>query len=136
MPLSALRCCRLFGLPVEFVDSQHLGSCMRKRGYIHNLPISGRFLPPDLQLPKKILEAVPELRGSAREPFWPSWDTREKFNCVNTMKENGRKLLEGNRIAREIAGIENELESAWRREFGGGGKSAWGSLRGRVRRGQ
>ncbi|KAK1302880.1 DNA (cytosine-5)-methyltransferase DRM2 [Acorus calamus] len=50
----------------------------RKRGYIHNLPIHNRF--PLLPLPPRtIFEAFPMTKK-----WWPSWDTRTHFNCLQT----------------------------------------------------
>ncbi|CAI6008028.1 unnamed protein product [Closterium sp. NIES-65] len=84
---------QLFSLPVEFVDSAHLGVCSRKRGafpfklfpfkpcwYIHNLPTQSRWLPEEVRnCPKTISEAFPCLTQ-----FWPRWDPREKLNVINT----------------------------------------------------
>uniref|UniRef100_A0A0E0BEH6 DNA (cytosine-5-)-methyltransferase n=1 Tax=Oryza glumipatula TaxID=40148 RepID=A0A0E0BEH6_9ORYZ len=51
---------------------------LRKRGYIHNLPIENRS--PVLPIPPKtISEAFPSTKM-----WWPSWDPRRQFNCLQT----------------------------------------------------
>ncbi|KAF6165309.1 hypothetical protein GIB67_042725, partial [Kingdonia uniflora] len=85
----------LFDIEPEFVDSQFFCAANRKRGYIHNLPINGRFR----------IEPIPEQTihtafPSTRE-WWPSWDHRTKLNCIQTcqgsakLTERIRKALEG-----------------------------------------
>lgn len=68
----------LYNIDPEFIDSKHLTAACRKRGYIHNLPLDGRcqLLPKP---PGTIHEAFPD-----SIPFWPSWDTSEKLNCLLT----------------------------------------------------
>ncbi|KAK8923833.1 DNA (cytosine-5)-methyltransferase DRM1 [Platanthera zijinensis] len=85
----------LYGVEPEFVDSKHFCAAARKRGYIHNLPIEGRF--PLLPIPKKtIQEALP-----ATKKWWPSWDVRTQLNCLLTKMEGGqvpaniRNILQG-----------------------------------------
>ncbi|CAA7052297.1 unnamed protein product [Microthlaspi erraticum] len=71
---------RLFDIAPEFMDSKYICAAARKRGYIHNLPISNRF---QLQPPPKftIHEAFP-----LTKKWWPSWDKRTKLNCIVTSK--------------------------------------------------
>ncbi|XP_052204246.1 DNA (cytosine-5)-methyltransferase DRM2-like isoform X2 [Diospyros lotus] len=84
----------LFDIKPEFVDSKYLCAAARKRGYVHNLPIQGRFqlLPPP---PLTIHEALP-----LTKKWWPSWDTRTKLNCLVTcvasakLTERIKKALE------------------------------------------
>ncbi|KAI4339542.1 hypothetical protein MLD38_024474 [Melastoma candidum] len=84
----------LYEIEPEFVDSKFFCAAARKRGYIHNLPISNRF--PLLPLPPQTIhEALPLTKR-----WWPSWDTRTKFNCLQTcvgsakLTERIRKALE------------------------------------------
>ncbi|XP_023637364.1 DNA (cytosine-5)-methyltransferase DRM2 isoform X2 [Capsella rubella] len=69
----------LYEIPPEFVDSKYFCAAARKRGYIHNLPISNRF---QLQPPPKytINEAFP-----LTKKWWPDWDKRTKLNCILTV---------------------------------------------------
>ncbi|BFI28147.1 protein MpDRMb [Marchantia polymorpha subsp. ruderalis] len=68
----------LYDIEPEFVNAYHFTVCKRPRGYIHNLPVEGRFeiLP---RAPRTIKELVPY--SSA---YWPSWDDRTTFNCICT----------------------------------------------------
>ncbi|KAK3131631.1 hypothetical protein QOZ80_6AG0509130 [Eleusine coracana subsp. coracana] len=84
----------LFDIKPEFVDSKYFCACARKRGYIHNLPVENR--KPLLPLPPKtISEAFPNTRK-----WWPSWDPRKQFNCLQTCLASAR--LTG-RIQRTLA---------------------------------
>ncbi|XP_017234023.1 DNA (cytosine-5)-methyltransferase DRM2 isoform X1 [Daucus carota subsp. sativus] len=66
----------LYEIEPEFVDSMHFSAAARKRGYIHNLPIDGRF--PLLPIPPfTIQEALP-----LTNKWWPKWDQRTKLNCI------------------------------------------------------
>ncbi|KZV32941.1 DNA (cytosine-5)-methyltransferase DRM2-like [Dorcoceras hygrometricum] len=68
----------LYDIEPEFVDSKYFSATARKRGYIHNLPIEDRF--PLVPLPPlTIHQAFPLSRK-----WWPSWDTRDKLNCIQT----------------------------------------------------
>ncbi|KAI0492848.1 hypothetical protein KFK09_027124 [Dendrobium nobile] len=68
----------LYDIEPEFVDSKYFCAAMRKRAYIHNLPIENRF--PLLPLPKKtIQEALPTTKK-----WWPEWDNRTQLNCLQT----------------------------------------------------
>lgn len=84
----------LYEVEPEFVDSQYFCACQRKRGYIHNLPIQNRF--PLLPLPPQTIHEVLPLTRK----WWPSWDTRTKFRCLQTVigsaktTERIRKALE------------------------------------------
>ncbi|MFS8032137.1 putative DNA (cytosine-5-)-methyltransferase [Helianthus anomalus] len=63
----------------EFVDSKYFCAAARKRGYIHNLPITNRF--PLLPLPPRtISDALPLTKR-----WWPEWDKRTKLNCLQTV---------------------------------------------------
>ncbi|KAL2347329.1 hypothetical protein Fmac_001329 [Flemingia macrophylla] len=84
----------LYEIEPEFVDSKYFCAAMRKRGYIHNLPIHNRS--PLLPIPPlTIQEAFP-----ATQKWWPSWDKRTKLNCLLTCVAPGtvtvriRKILE------------------------------------------
>ncbi|KAJ1416523.1 SAM-dependent methyltransferase DRM [Sesbania bispinosa] len=69
----------LYDVEPEFVDSKYFCAAARKRGYIHNLPIENRF--PLLPLPPRTIhDAFPLTRK-----WWPSWDTRTKLNCLQTV---------------------------------------------------
>ena len=72
----------LYEIEPEFVDSIYFTAAARKRGYIHNLPMDGRFqiLPVP---PSTIHETLP-----LTENWWPEWDDRTKFNCI--VINNGR----------------------------------------------
>ncbi|GER41326.1 DNA (Cytosine-5)-methyltransferase DRM2 [Striga asiatica] len=68
----------LLEIEPEFVDSKYFSATARKRGYVHNLPIENRF--PLVPLPPMtIQQAFPLSRK-----WWPSWDTRDKLNCIQT----------------------------------------------------
>ncbi|XP_073038819.1 DNA (cytosine-5)-methyltransferase DRM2-like isoform X1 [Primulina eburnea] len=68
----------LYDIEPEFVDSKYFSATARKRGYVHNLPIEDRF--PLVPLPPlTIHQAFPLSRK-----WWPSWDTRDKLNCIQT----------------------------------------------------
>ncbi|XP_020093428.1 DNA (cytosine-5)-methyltransferase DRM2-like [Ananas comosus] len=68
----------LYDIEPEFVDSKYFCAAARKRGYIHNLPIENRF--PLLPMPPKTIhEAFP-----LTKKWWPSWDHRTQFNCLQT----------------------------------------------------
>eukprot|EP01018_Ginkgo_biloba_P009612 Gb_25633 [translate_table: standard] len=69
----------LYDIEPEFVDSKHFSVSSRKRGYVHNLPIEGRFRVSPLP-PMTIQEAFPD-----SQKYWPSWDYRTKLNCINTV---------------------------------------------------
>lgn len=84
----------LYDVEPEFVDSIYFSATARKRGYVHNLPITNRFplLPTP---PLTIQDAFPLMAKS-----WPKWDKRTKLNCVLTrhastkLPEEIRTLLE------------------------------------------
>ncbi|XP_068334254.1 DNA (cytosine-5)-methyltransferase DRM2-like [Pyrus communis] len=84
----------LYDVQPEFVDSKYFCAAARKRGYVHNLPIQNRF-PLMPQPPDAISKAFPLTRK-----WWPSWDKREKLNCLQTciasakLTERIRKALE------------------------------------------
>ncbi|KNA11152.1 hypothetical protein SOVF_137920 isoform A [Spinacia oleracea] len=67
----------LFALEPEFVNTQLFSALNRTEGYIHNLPIEGRF-HIDLKSPMTIGEAVPHMKK-----WWPSWDTRKQLSSIN-----------------------------------------------------
>ncbi|KAF3784965.1 DNA cytosine-5-methyltransferase, partial [Nymphaea thermarum] len=68
----------LYDIKPEFVDSKHFSAAARKRGYIHNLPIDNRFQLQPIPL-LTIQEALPYTKK-----WWPSWDPRQKLNCIQT----------------------------------------------------
>ncbi|KAM1712651.1 hypothetical protein ACFX12_023505 [Malus domestica] len=84
----------LYDVQPEFVDSKYFSAAARKRGYVHNLPIQNRF-PLMPQPPDTIAKAFPLTRK-----WWPSWDNREKLNCLQTciasakLTERIRKAIE------------------------------------------
>ncbi|EPS63407.1 hypothetical protein M569_11378, partial [Genlisea aurea] len=87
----------LYEIEPEFVDSKYFSAAARKRGYIHNLPIENRF--PLVPLPPlTINQAFPLSRK-----WWPSWDTRDKLNCIQTALASA-KLTERIRTALEKYG--------------------------------
>lgn len=87
----------LYKVHPEFVDSAYISVANRKRGYIHNLPIKNRF--PLLPLPPTTIhEALPSTKK-----WWPSWDKRTKFNCLQTCIASA-KLTERILKALEISG--------------------------------
>ncbi|CAJ2665354.1 DNA (cytosine-5)-methyltransferase DRM2 isoform X1 [Trifolium pratense] len=74
----------LYDVEPEYVDSKYFCAAARKRGYIHNLPISNRF--PLLPLPPRTIhDAFPLLRR-----WWPSWDPRTNLNCLQTVHGSAR----------------------------------------------
>jgi len=76
----------LFDIQPEFVDSKFFCAAARKRGYIHNLPLVNRS--PLLPLPPKtIFEAFPRTKK-----WWPSWDPRRQFNCLQTCVASAKNL--------------------------------------------
>lgn len=84
----------LYDIDPEFVDSKFFCAAARKRAYVHNLPINNRF--PLLPIPPKtIFDAFPPTRK-----WWPSWDSRTQFNCLQTciasakLTERIRRALE------------------------------------------
>lgn len=87
----------LYDIEPEFLDSKHFCATARKRGYVHNLPIHNRF-PLCPTPPKTIQEAFP-----MTQKWWPSWDTRRQFNCLQTCVASA-KLTERIRIELEKYG--------------------------------
>ncbi|GJM99057.1 hypothetical protein PR202_ga16120 [Eleusine coracana subsp. coracana] len=76
----------LYDIKPEFVDSEFICVAVRKRGYIHNLPVQNRSLL-DLLPPKIVFEAFPHVKK-----WWPSWDSREKLNCLLTFMASAMTL--------------------------------------------
>eukprot|EP00898_Chlorokybus_atmophyticus_P000166 jgi/Chlat1/114/Chrsp1S03088 len=66
---------RFLGQEPEFIDSQEDTACMRKRGWIHNLPREGRPPLPNAR-DVTIFAVLPKLATN-----WPQWDKRMKLNC-------------------------------------------------------
>uniref|UniRef100_A0A5B7ACD5 DNA (cytosine-5-)-methyltransferase n=1 Tax=Davidia involucrata TaxID=16924 RepID=A0A5B7ACD5_DAVIN len=92
----------LYDVEPEFVDSKYFCAAARKRGYVHNLPIQNRF--PLVPLPPHTInEALPLTRK-----WWPSWDTRTKLNCLQTVIGSA-KLTERIRKALEDWDVEPPL---------------------------
>ncbi|CAD6201595.1 unnamed protein product [Miscanthus lutarioriparius] len=81
----------LYDIQPEFVDSKYFCAAARKRGYIHNLPLDNRspLLPKP---PRTISAAFPRTKR-----WWPSWDPRQQFNCLQTCVSSA-KLLEKIRV--------------------------------------
>ncbi|CAL4897640.1 unnamed protein product [Urochloa decumbens] len=82
----------LYDIQPEFVDSKFFCAAARKRGYIHNLPLVNRSALRPIP-PKTIFEAFPRTKK-----WWPSWDPRRQFNCLQTCVASA-KLLERIRTA-------------------------------------
>jgi hypothetical protein len=76
----------LYDIKPEFVDSQFISAAMRKRGYIHNLPVQNRLTVDPLP-PMTIFEAFPQYNK-----WWPSWDSREKLNCIRTFLTSSKNV--------------------------------------------
>jgi site-specific DNA-cytosine methylase len=74
----------LYDIQPEFVDSKFFCAAARKRGYIHNLPLGNRSTLLPLP-PKTIFEAFPRSMK-----WWPSWDPRQQFNCLQTCKASAK----------------------------------------------
>ncbi|KAK4373267.1 hypothetical protein RND71_008651 [Anisodus tanguticus] len=88
----------LYDIEPEFVDSKYFCATARKRGYVHNLPIEGRY--PLLPLPPHTIhEAFP-----LTKKWWPSWDTRIKLNCLQTSIGSARLA---DRIRKAMEAMEN-----------------------------
>ncbi|RRT85729.1 hypothetical protein BHE74_00018500 [Ensete ventricosum] len=97
----------LYDIEPEFVDSKYFCAAARKRAYVHNLPIHDRF--PLLPIPPKTIhEALPLTRK-----WWPSWDTRTQFNCLQTCIASA-KLTE--RIRKELENYD-DLPSLMTRQY-------------------
>ncbi|KAL8200743.1 hypothetical protein R6Q57_012082 [Mikania cordata] len=84
----------LYDVEPEFVDSKYFCAAARKRGYVHNLPITNRF--PLFPLPPRTInDALP-----LTKKWWPEWDKRTKLNCLQTcigsakLTDRIRKALE------------------------------------------
>ncbi|KAJ8565239.1 hypothetical protein K7X08_007815 [Anisodus acutangulus] len=89
----------LYDIEPEFVDSKYFCAAARKRGYIHNLPVEGRF--PLLPLPPRTInEALP-----LSKRWWPSWDTREHLNCLQTAIGSARLT---DRIRKAVEDVDGE----------------------------
>ncbi|XP_047056317.1 DNA (cytosine-5)-methyltransferase DRM2-like [Lolium rigidum] len=69
----------LYNIEPEYVDSKYFCVASRKRGYIHNLPIAGRFPLLPIQS-RTIKDAFPRTTE-----WWPQWDKRERLNCIQTV---------------------------------------------------
>jgi site-specific DNA-cytosine methylase len=69
----------LYDIEPEYVDSKYFCAASRKRGYIHNLPLAGRF--PLLPMQSRMIkDAFPRTKE-----WWPQWDTRKHLNCIQTV---------------------------------------------------
>ncbi|WOL03324.1 DNA (cytosine-5)-methyltransferase DRM2-like isoform X3 [Canna indica] len=84
----------LYDVEPEFVDSKYFCAAARKRAYVHNLPIQNRF--PLLPIPPKTIHDV----FPTTKKWWPSWDPRTQFNCLQTCTASA-KLTERIRRALE-----------------------------------
>ena len=78
----------------KFVDSKYFCVAIKKRGYVHNLPIQNWF--PLLPLPPHTIHKALSWK------WWPSWEERTKLNCLQTcigsakLTKRIRKALEDN----------------------------------------
>ncbi|MCL7035962.1 hypothetical protein MKW94_002682, partial [Papaver nudicaule] len=89
----------LYEIKPEFVDSKYFSAAARKRGYIHNLPISNRY--PLLPIPPQTIhEALPMTKN-----WWPSWDSRTKLNCLQTCLASARLT---DRLRKAVEDYNNE----------------------------
>ncbi|KAL3636633.1 hypothetical protein CASFOL_018932 [Castilleja foliolosa] len=84
----------MYEIEPEFVDSKYFSATARKRGYVHNLPITNRF--PLVPLPPMTIQQAFPLSKNC----WPAWDPREKLNCIQTSIASA-KLTERIRTALE-----------------------------------
>ncbi|CAH1433991.1 unnamed protein product [Lactuca virosa] len=74
----------LYEIEPEFVDSKFFCAAARKRGYIHNLPLTNRS-PIQPLPPRTLSEALPSTKQ-----WWPSWDKREQLNCILTCRGSAK----------------------------------------------
>ncbi|CAD6220151.1 unnamed protein product [Miscanthus lutarioriparius] len=81
----------LYDIQPEFVDSKYFIFSHQKRGYIHNLPLENRS--PLLPKPPRTISAT----FPRTKRWWPSWDPRQQFNCLQTCVSSA-KLLEKIRV--------------------------------------
>lgn len=69
----------LYAIEPEFVDTRSFSALSRTEGYVHNLPFENRshILPMPAMT---IKDAIPRTKK-----WWPSWDTRNHLNCINSV---------------------------------------------------
>ena len=91
----------LYDIAPEFVDSKFFCAAARKRGYIHNLPITNRF-PLLPQPPQTIHEALPLTKR-----WWPKWDARTKLNCLQTCVGTAKLT---NRVRKALEAFNDGVE--------------------------
>ncbi|KAL5552640.1 hypothetical protein UlMin_040041 [Ulmus minor] len=91
----------LYDIAPEFVDSKFFCAATRKRGYIHNLPITNRF-PLLPQPPQTIHEALPLTKR-----WWPKWDARTKLNCLQTCVGTAKLT---NRVRKALEAFNDGVE--------------------------
>ncbi|KAH9312730.1 hypothetical protein KI387_027765, partial [Taxus chinensis] len=95
------------GVEPEFVDSKYFSASRRPRGYVHNLPIEGRFQA--LPVPAMtIQEALPRTKD-----YWPSWDQRKKFNYIDSRRCGGVLYQELRSIIQNSQGKPSLSEQAY-----------------------
>ncbi|XP_024012268.1 DNA (cytosine-5)-methyltransferase DRM2 isoform X2 [Eutrema salsugineum] len=96
----------LYDVAPEFMDSKYLCAAARKRGYVHNLPISNRF---QIQPPPKytVQEAFP-----LTKKWWPKWDERTKLNCILTVTASAQLT---NRVRNALEAHSGEPSEATKR---------------------
>ncbi|XP_057833016.2 DNA (cytosine-5)-methyltransferase DRM2 isoform X2 [Cryptomeria japonica] len=95
------------GVEVEFVDSKYFSASKRPRGYVHNLPIEGRSQLLPLP-PMTIDEAFPQTKK-----YWPSWDHREKLNCICGSRASDVQCQELRSIIKRSHGKPSLSEQAY-----------------------
>ncbi|KAG2279710.1 hypothetical protein Bca52824_050930 [Brassica carinata] len=96
----------LYDVLPDFVDSKFICAAARKRGYVHNLPISNRYqIQPAPKL--TIQEALSHTRK-----WWPAWDTRTKLNCILTVHASAQTTK---RIRLELEAHTGEPSEATKR---------------------
>ena len=96
----------LYDVLPDFVDSKSICAAARKRGYVHNLPISNRYqIQPAPKL--TIQEALSHTRK-----WWPAWDTRTKLNCILTVHASAQTTK---RIRLELEAHTGEPSEATKR---------------------
>lgn len=90
----------LYTIQPEFVHTQLFSALNRKEGYIHNLPVGGRF-HIEQQSPMTIKEAMPHA-----QKWWPSWDIRKQLSFIDSdmmgasqICNNLGKLMKESRVA-------------------------------------
>ncbi|KAL3626339.1 hypothetical protein CASFOL_029888 [Castilleja foliolosa] len=92
----------LYEIKPEFVDSKYFSATARKRGYVHNLPITNRF--PLVPLPPMTIQQAFPLTKNC----WPTWDERVKLNCIQTSMASAKLTERLRRLLERCDGIPHE----------------------------